>query len=74
MSFPLRAEQPEARELGLACGRASSQHRSSTETEDPLLLNWQKVNLLVKILLGSTCSYPSTVQGARGSVGQLTST
>lgn len=74
MSFRLRAEQPVAGELGLACGRTSSQHHSSTETEDLLLLNWHKVNLLVKILLGSTCSYPSTVQGARGSVGQLAST
>lgn len=55
-------------------GRTSSQHLSSTETEDPLSLNWQRVNLIVKILQGSTCSYPSTVQGARGLGGQLAST
>lgn len=37
----------------------------------PLLWNWQRVNLIVKLLLGFTRSYPSTVQGARGLVGQL---
>lgn len=30
-----------------------------------------RVNLIVKLLPGFTCSYPCMVQGARGSVGQL---